>query len=85
MDAGRTLHADCDRKVVSICEILGAYFVDVLFNHVWASAVAGRKAGTPVADADIKVVVRADVAAPAVGDEFEEARALSESRSSHGF
>jgi hypothetical protein len=39
-----------DRKLISILEIVGSHFVDIFFNHVWASAHTNLKSGTSITD-----------------------------------
>jgi hypothetical protein len=40
MDPPRQQFANYDSKMISMFEVLGSHFVDIYFNHVWASARA---------------------------------------------
>jgi hypothetical protein len=43
MSAIRDEFKNYDRRLISICEVVGAHYVDVYFNHVWSFAVANAK------------------------------------------
>ena len=47
MQAAQGAH---DPKVVSVFEIISAYFVDTVFNHIYASARTGTAAGASLSD-----------------------------------
>jgi len=45
-----------DQRLISIFEILGSYFVDVYYNHVYNSAQTGLKAGGSLTDEYVRRV-----------------------------
>lgn len=43
-----------DRRMISILEIIGSYFVDIIFNHVYTSARTNQSGGSSLTDEYIR-------------------------------
>lgn len=56
MDATQHQHANHDPRLISILEVLGSYFVDVYYNHVYNSAQTRLKAGASLTDEYVRHV-----------------------------
>ena len=56
MESGKQQFSSYEPRLISILEVLAAYFVDVFFNHIYSSARTGQKTGGSLTDEYVRRV-----------------------------